>query len=143
MQQCFATNVSGPAVMIETFSPLLQKSRTTPRIVNVSSGSASLERTVNPRTGDGPLIIPYKTSKAAFNMMSVVEFAKFRQAKLDVKVFTYCPGYRVSNLSRFNTAENGAKPAVDGARPMVAMLNGERDGDVGLFLNSDDGQHPW
>ena len=143
MQQCFAVNVSGPAVLIETVLPLLRKSTTTPRIINVSSGGGSLERTVNPRQGGGPLHVPYKASKAALNMMSAVELAKFREEKLDIKVFTYCPGFRVSNLGPYNTVENGAKPTVDGARPMVAMLNGEKDEQSGLFLNSDNGQHPW
>ncbi|KIW27848.1 uncharacterized protein PV07_07549 [Cladophialophora immunda] len=143
MQRCFAVNVSGPAVMIETFLPLLRKSSSTPRIINVGSGQGSIGRTLSPDGPSGPLTIPYKTSKAALNMLSSVEVVKLRQAHEKIKVFTYCPGFCVSNLGPFNKPENGAKPTVDGARPMVAILNGEEDHEDGGYLNSEGGRHPW
>lgn len=143
MQQCFAANVSGPVVLIETFLPLLRKSSGTPRIINVSSGAGSLGRTLDPNAFGGPLHFPYKSSKAALNMVSAVQVAKLRQEDEDMKVFTYCPGFRVSNLSTMNRSENGAGPTEDGAQPMVAMINGEKDGDHGKYSNSEGGYHPW
>ncbi len=143
MQQCFAANVSGPAFMIETFLPLLQKSTMTPRIINVGSGAGSVDITLDPNHRGGPLHIPYKTSKAALNMLSSTEVAKFRVEQVNVKVFTYCPGFCVSNLSTMNKLENGAKPTEEGTRPLVAIVNGEKDSEHGGYLNSEGGQHPW
>ena len=42
MSQCFQINATGPALMVESFAPLLKKSNGTPRIVNVSSGGGSI-----------------------------------------------------------------------------------------------------
>ena len=143
MQQCFTTNVIGPAIMIETFLPLLKKSTTTPRIVNVSRGAGSIGMRLDPQVRGGPLTIPYKTSKAALNMLGAVQVAKFRESQTAVRVFTYCPGFCVSNLGPYNKLENGAKPTEDGARPIVGILNGEKDAEDGANLNSGGGRHPW
>lgn len=129
--------------MIETFLPLLRKSTGTPRIVNVSSGAGSLGRTLDPNGLGGPLHYPYKASKAALNMVSAILVAQLRQDGEDIKVFTYCPGFRVSNLSPMNRSENGAGPVEGGAKPMVAMINGERDDDHGKYPYSEGGYHPW
>jgi hypothetical protein len=39
----------------------------------------------------------------------------------------------------------GAKPTSEGAAPMVAMINGERDADAGKLLSTDHdgGECPW
>ena len=143
MQRCFAVNVSGPAVTIETLLPLLKKSGGTPRIVNVGSGAGSIGLTLDPTVKGGPLKIPYKASKAALNMLSSVEVAKLRVSGDDIKVFTYCPGFTVSNLGPFNKLDHGAQPTEKGASPIVAILNGDKDADHGFLLNSEGGKHPW
>lgn len=58
------------------------------------------------------------------------------------RVFAFSPGFIVSNLGPFNQAEQGAQPTVNGARPMVAILAGERDEEHGCFL-SETGQYQW
>lgn len=58
------------------------------------------------------------------------------------KVFSFCPGFTVSNLSSMNTVENGAKPTSEGVAPIVKILGGERDGEHGGFLHSG-GQFSW
>lgn len=58
------------------------------------------------------------------------------------KVFAFCPGFTVSNLSEMNTTDKGAKPTSEGAAPMVNILNGERDSEHGGFLH-DKGQYNW
>ncbi|KAK3684481.1 hypothetical protein LTR37_020229 [Vermiconidia calcicola] len=141
MQTSFAANVTGPAVMIETFKPLLNKSTTTPRIVNVTSGAGSLAKRTDLTQTDLPLIPPYNCSKAALNMLGACDFVKYKDEKL--KVFTYCPGYRVSNLSQKNKAEYGAEPVEGGASPMLPILNGEKDGEAGTYMNSEGGHWPW
>ena len=67
----------------------------------------------------------------------VVEYGK-----LGFKVFAFCPGFTVSNLGPLNNRENGAKPASEGAAPIVRILNGERDAEHGKFVHIS-GQHSW
>lgn len=58
------------------------------------------------------------------------------------KVFAFCPGFTASNLSDLNKVEEGAKPTSEGARPIVEILNGQRDAEHGGFLKIG-GQWPW
>jgi hypothetical protein len=46
----------------------------------------------------------------------------------------YCPGFTESNLSPLAKVENGAKPVAEGAKPIVDIIEGKRDGVEGLFL---------
>jgi hypothetical protein len=68
----------------------------------------------------------------------------YEYAEQGWKVFNFCPGFTVSNLGPMNTIENGAKPTIEGARPMVAILKGERDTETGGYLNgTEKGTWPW
>jgi hypothetical protein len=68
----------------------------------------------------------------------------YEYADFGWKLFNFCPGYTESNLGPMNKAEHGAKPAVEGARPMLAILEGKRDAEHGGFLNgTPKGQWPW
>jgi hypothetical protein len=66
----------------------------------------------------------------------------YEYGPLGWKVFNFCPGFTVSNLSAMNKAEHGAKPTSEGAKPMLRILAGERDAEHGGYLNAD-GQWPW
>lgn len=92
MQQYFAVSMCGPALMIDTFLPLVRISTTTPHNVNIGSGAGSIELTRDPNVKGGHLTILYKASKAALNLVGAVEVAKFREAGANVKLYTYCPG---------------------------------------------------
>lgn len=48
MEAAFRTNAIGPQMMGDAFAPLLEKSITTPRIVNVSSGAGSIGTRLKP-----------------------------------------------------------------------------------------------
>ena len=85
--------------------------------------------------------IQYRASKAALNMVTAVQSVEYGD-QLEWKVFAFCPGFTVSNLSSRNKAENGAKPTSEGAEPIVRILKGERDAEAGKFLNAT-GQYPW
>ncbi|KAK5163209.1 uncharacterized protein LTR77_010795 [Saxophila tyrrhenica] len=142
METSFKANVTGPLLMLEAFWPLLMKSTTTPRIINHSSGAGSMQIVKNmPDWAFGEVPIPYFSSKAALNMVSCSWMLGHRGE--DYKMFTYCPGFTESNLGPHNKLANGAKPVVEGARPMVAILDGEKDAEHGGFLNHEGGQHPW
>lgn len=61
---------------------------------------------------------------------------------IDIKVFAYDPGFTISNLSSHNTAEAGARSAEESAKPLVDVIEGKRDDEVGQFLHNS-GTYPW
>lgn len=132
MQQAFRTNAIGPYLMSEAFKPLLKKSNTTPRIINVSSGAASVEGRLRMGRKSPLRNIPYCASKAALSM--VMAFQETEPDVENLKAFCYCPGFTASTLGPMNTVENGAKPTSVGAAPIVGIINGERDDESGGFL---------
>jgi len=141
MTQIFQTNSTGPLLIVESFAPLLKNSTSTPRIINVSSGAASIARRLDPTSmGYGMKVTPYRVSKAALSMVTACQAVEFGEQGF--KVFAYCPGYTVSNLGPYNKAELGAKPTSEGAAPMVELLNGGRDEEHGKFVHGA-GQYPW
>jgi NAD(P)-dependent dehydrogenase (short-subunit alcohol dehydrogenase family) len=142
MQQSFLVNATGVQLVTDAFRHLLKKS-TTPRIINVSSGAGSVGIRLNP-SFDHPLIgevIHYRASKAAENMVAANMYRQLDP--LGWKVFTYNPGFTESNLGPRNKVSEGAKSTADGARPMVAMLNGEKDQFAGKNVTSEWTEHPW
>lgn len=141
MLAAYDTNVAGPAVMGDAFHPLLKKSSNTPRLINVSSGVGSISRRLDPKN---PMYNffgywQYGVSKAAMNLLSACMFVEY---KPDVKVFTFCPGFTVSNLGPFNTAEQGARPVAESVAALVDVVEGKRDGEAGDFIHKD-GSYPW
>ncbi|KAI7552004.1 hypothetical protein KC331_g2177 [Hortaea werneckii] len=143
---CFQANATGPLLMGEAFSPLLRKSTATPRIISVSSGAGSVTSRIKPNGPGAAIRAPwYRASKAAMNMVTACQVADYGGSGF--KVFAYCPGYTVSNLSAMNSAENGAKPTSQGARPIVRMVDGECDEWHGRFAHEDGddklGEYGW
>ena len=133
MQDSFNTNVTGPTVLTAAFAHLLQRSTTeSPRIINVSSGAGSIARVQDPSS---PMYKfkaeQYRASKAALNMVTAVQSVEFGPG---IKVFAYCPGFTVSNLSGMNTAENGARETRESVLPLMDVLEGKRDDEAGGFL---------
>ena len=84
--------------------------------------------------------LPYRVSKAALNMLTVCQ--AYEYGPRGWKVFAFCPGFTESNLGPMNRVANGAKPTSEGARPIVGILKGERDGEHGGYLR-DGGVWPW
>lgn len=143
MHASFDTNVVGPMRVAEVFAPLLQMSTYSlgPRIINVSSRAGSISR----RLDKSNMIydshfVEYRTSKAAQNMLSVCQVWEY--GKLGIKTFMFCPGFTESDLSPMAKVENGAKPVAEGARPIVDIIEGKRDGEEGKFL-IDGGVADW
>jgi hypothetical protein len=62
--------------------------------------------------------------------------------KLGIKTFVFCPGFTESDLNPMATVEKGAKPVAEGARPIVEIIEGKRDGEEGKFL-IDGGVAEW
>lgn len=138
MHASFDTHVVGPMRMAEAFAPLLQKSDSPygPRIINIGSRAGSLSRRLDK---DNMIydtaMTEYRTSKAALNMLSVCQTWEY--GKLGIKTFVFCPGFTESNLTPYARMESGAKPVSEGAKPIVAIIEGKRDGEEGSFLTAE------
>ncbi|KIW02359.1 uncharacterized protein PV09_06181 [Verruconis gallopava] len=131
MMTAFRTNAVGAWLLGEAMVPLLKKSSGTARLVNVSSGAGSVHIQLKHGAEFKSPTVHYNASKAALNMINAVQSTNYGPK---VKVFAYCPGFTVSNLSPFCKAENGAKPTFEAVKPMLAILNGDRDAENGGFL---------
>lgn len=140
---CLLTNAVGAQLAGDYFYPLLKKSPGgTPRIINVTSGAGSISLRLNRSHPSAALKAdPYRISKAAMNMVAACQW--FNWGEEGFKIFIYGPGFTESNLSAANKVEMGAKPVSEGTAPMVAMLNGERDGDSGKYLEYGQDSFDW
>lgn len=141
LRETFETNTFGPAVMTDTFKPLLLKSNNA-RLIYVTSGLGSITARSDPK--DPYYMLPansYRMSKAALNMLAACHNVEL--GPQGVKVWTYCPGYVVTNLSgtgekgKQERVERGAKSPVESAEGLLALVSGKRDGDVGKFVNKE------
>ncbi|KAF3009678.1 hypothetical protein E8E13_008360 [Curvularia kusanoi] len=150
----FDTNATGPYLLTKSLISLLRQSPN-PRIVNVSSGAGSIGRRLTPASPMYKIQAePYRASKVAMNMLTACLYVEYglnygvegEEAKEGeerrVKVFAYDPGFTISNLSKANTVENGARSAEETVRSLVEVVEGRRDGEVGRFLHNT-GEYPW
>ena len=146
MKLCLETNVMGPAMVATAFRPLLLKSQN-PYSIYVSSGAGTLVRNAfekpvkheGVKNGEA-----YQVSKAALNMLAVVEAGNWGHEGL--KVFVMSPGFVRSNLrGPSEEARSGwgkAGDPEDSGRIVLDIVQGKRDADVGRFVHKD-GVYPW
>lgn len=144
---CLETNVAGPAMVASAFRPLLVKSRN-PYSIYVGSGQRTLVRNVitewpavhkNIKSGGA-----YMVSKAALNMLAMIEWREYGHQGL--KVFVMSPGFVRSNLrGSSEEAVSGWGQAGDPVVPgelLLSIVEGKRDADVGCFVHTG-GVFPW
>jgi len=126
----YQTNVFAVITVTNAFLPLLRRAPAA-RIVNVSSGLASLTRgkTISMYTA-------YSSSKTALNAITVHYAADLKDTP--IKVNSVCPGHCATALNNFK----GAKDPSDGAKIAVTMAMLPSDGATGGFFD-DDGTVPW
>ncbi|KAL9071294.1 MAG: hypothetical protein Q9161_004310 [Pseudevernia consocians] len=115
--QTFNTNITGVALMMTTFLPLMKESSPDARVINLSSARASLHLS---SSGNLPpsRVISYSVSKTALNALTV-EYAK---AEPTVAFYAASPG-------RCKTAFNGfrgTKDPSDGAKVIVELALAEK-----------------
>lgn len=140
MRRVFEVNVFAAAAVIRVMLPLLRESAA-PRIVNVSSTTASLTMTSRGHDfgGNASRRFAYSTSKAALNMLTV-QYARAFAAAPDlahIKINSATPGYTATDM----TGGRGRSVA-DGARIIVDLATCCADGPTGGFFN-DQGPVPW
>ena len=114
------TNVTSVANVSLAFMPLLTQNRSSsdqrPRIINISSGRASLSRTT---TGSLPptVSIPYSISNVALNALTI-EMQKTYQ---DVLFYATNPGHCKTQFNHYR----GTREPLEGARVVTELVNGD------------------
>ena len=136
VRETFETNVFGLIAVTQAMLPLLRKS-TLPRIVNVSSGLASLTLSAFPGTkfNDKPML-SYNVAKAAVNAITV-QFANELRGS-GFKINSADPGYTHTDM----TLNQGGKPVSRGAAVIVRLATLDKDGPSGAFFD-ETGPMPW
>lgn len=141
----FNTNAAGVYFVTQAFRPLLIKAQSqnrTARVINVSSGMGSVALKLDHSHWSSSIpALPYRASKAALHMVTAQLIYESKDEG-NVKFFTVCPGFTVSNLGPQNKLENGAKATDEAVRPLLRIVEGERDGEENGFLHAE-GQYPW
>ncbi|WP_432102039.1 SDR family NAD(P)-dependent oxidoreductase [Streptomyces sp. bgisy091] len=141
VREMFEVNVAGPVTVIHTFLPLLRRS-VAPRIVNVSSTTASLTLTSSGADlpGDASVRLAYTSSKAALNMLTVQYAAAFQAdpGLARIKVNSVSPGWTATAMNGFRAPRS----VEQGARAVVALADIPDDGPTGGFYD-EDGAVAW
>lgn len=144
LESTLNANVIGAALVAEAFTPLLLKSANA-YLLHISSTLGSITHSSNPQRFEYGLDARvYRMSKAALNMLMLQDAKTL--GKQGVKVFAVCPGLVVSNLRGEGEQERSAggragDPEVSG-QTILGIMEGERDADVGKFIDKD-GVIPW
>jgi NAD(P)-dependent dehydrogenase (short-subunit alcohol dehydrogenase family) len=141
MRDTFEANVFGVVTVIHAMLPMVRRSAA-PRIVNVSSTTASLTLSSNGTDipGDATRRLAYASSKAALNMLTV-QYAKAfgRDPELaHIKINSATPGYTATDMN----GHRGSRTVRDGARGIVDLAMLPDDGPTGGFFD-DRGPVPW
>jgi NAD(P)-dependent dehydrogenase (short-subunit alcohol dehydrogenase family) len=133
----FETNVFGVIAVTQAMLPLL---RTAPaaRIVNVSSGRASLTLASDPSESRRRQMfgVTYSASKAALNAVTVA-FALDLESS-GIKVNAAAPGFTVTAMNNFE----GRRTVEEAAREPVRLALLGADGPTGTF-SDENGPIPW
>ncbi|MDX3098323.1 SDR family NAD(P)-dependent oxidoreductase [Streptomyces sp. ME19-03-3] len=141
MRATYETNVFGVVTLTRTMLPLLAASRAA-RIVNVSSTSASLSVTSEPGTiyAAADHILPYASSKAALNMLTVQYAQAFRRDPRygHMKINSASPGLTATDL----THHAGARTVEQGAVVIVKLATLPDNGPSGGYFD-ENGPAPW
>ncbi|MEV6874161.1 SDR family oxidoreductase [Amycolatopsis sp. NPDC051128] len=136
LRAIFETNFFGVVTVTNALLPLLRRSAA-PRIVNVSSGAASLARNADPELAVHlPISAGYTPSKTALTALTI-QYA--RELRADgVLVNAVCPGYCATDLND----HSGYRTPAQGAVAAVRMATIPAGGPTGTFVD-DEGPVPW
>ncbi len=133
-RRAYEVNVFGVVAVTEAFLPALRRSAS-PRIVNISSGLASLEWS-STRFPVDAASVAYRTSKAALNALTVLYAQALAGA--GCKVNALGPGPRATAMNSF--AGGDPAEAAEGAVRLALLPD---DGPTGSFVAWDGTPIPW
>jgi NAD(P)-dependent dehydrogenase (short-subunit alcohol dehydrogenase family) len=147
-RRIYETNVFGVVAVTNAFLPILRRSAH-PRIVNVSSGTASLAASAGQAEGiiafaSGPsgAMGAYRSSKTALNELTVLYANAL--ASDGVKVNALAPGARRTELmGPAGLASPRAGDPAEGAAGAVRLALLPDDGPTGGFFSWDGTTVPW
>jgi NAD(P)-dependent dehydrogenase (short-subunit alcohol dehydrogenase family) len=136
LRDVYEINTIAPYVMVQSFLPLLEKSKAG-RIVNQSSFMGSISRFAGENdVGDDWIVPAYSSSKAALNMLTVLQARILKDTK--IKINAAHPGWVKTRLGGDTaplSVDEGAKTAL-----RLALL--PDDGPSGGFFHLDK-ELPW
>lgn len=143
-RRTYETNVFGVVTVTNALLPALRRSAS-PRIVNVSSGTASFAWSTGPNpqfdyeaaAASGGRFAAYRSSKAALNALTL--FYAQTLADDGIKVNALAPGARLTNL---NPSPRGDDPAEAGAA-ILSLVDAPQDGPTGRLFSYDGTIAPW
>jgi len=146
-RRVYETNVFGVVAVTNAFLPTLRRSAH-PRIVNISSGTASIAASAG--HGEGVVafasrptgtLAAYRSSKTALNELTVL----YANALADdgFKVNALAPGFRRTNLNGPARASSAAGDPAEGAAGAVRLAQLPDDGPSGGFFSWDGTTVPW
>ncbi|WP_030320351.1 SDR family oxidoreductase [Streptomyces sp. NRRL B-3229] len=140
-RRTYETNVFGVVAVTNAFLPALRRSPH-PRIVNISSGTASLTWSTNPNPqftpGSGGAAA-YRSSKAALNALTVLYSQTL--AEEGFKVNALAPGIRATDLNPLAAAAGNDPAEAAQAATHLALL--PDDAPTGAFFSWDGTPVPW
>ena len=131
-----AVNVAGPALVTDSFLPLLRKA-SQPRIIFISSVLGSLASRSDPVDPFFQLQAPgYRASKAALNMLMVCYHTQLMND--DITVHGVCPGFLATDHSgpvQVMRQMGASEPEV-GAEVVNRVVVGEWDEEAGRVISA-------
>lgn len=133
LRKVFETNFFGAVQTTQQFIDLLRKSNE-PRIINVSSGLASL--TYHSSSTDFAIYAAYSCSKTALNAFTVMLAKEF--SNTNFKINCVEPGYTSTNLNNYQ----GTQTVEQAVTVIVKYATISNDGPTGKF-SSREGELPW
>jgi len=133
LRKVFETNFFGAVQTTQQFIDLLKKSNE-PRIINVSSGLASL--TYHSSSTDFAIYAAYSCSKTALNAFTVMLAKEF--SNTNFKINCVEPGYTSTNLNNYQ----GTQTVEQAVTVIVKYATISNDGPTGKF-SSREGELPW
>ena len=136
VERTIRTNFFGALIVTQAMLPLLRKS-SAGRIVNVSSGLGSLEKSSDENWEFTKYkYLAYSASKAALNMLTVQLAFELRDTA--IKVNSADPGYTATDLND----HRGTQTVAEGAVEIVRLALLPDDGPSGAFFHKN-GSVPW
>ena len=135
-RRTYETNLFGVLAVTNAFLPALHRSAR-PRIVNISSGTASLGEGSKAGTGGTGGAAAYRSSKAALNALTVY----YAQSLPGFKVNALAPGLRRTDLNERAAGSDGDPAEAAAAAVRLALL--DDDGPSGAFLDWEGSPVPW
>jgi NAD(P)-dependent dehydrogenase (short-subunit alcohol dehydrogenase family) len=136
LRQTFDTNFFGVFAVTRALLPLLRKSEAG-RVVNISSGLASLAQNSDPSWEFAQIkLLAYNSSKTALNALTVQLAAELRDTP--VKVNAADPGYTATDMNQ----HQGRRTVEQGATAAVRLATLPPGGPTGGFFD-EDGPVPW